>query len=240
MKQDASTQQQDEASKRAAAGRINLAQLAAKIPTRARYSEDGTRVYPDERLAGPAYSRWQSARGQQRQLLNQAGAAASRRQKLQAQMRTMAAEESQKHASAANQASVEAQQQNKRVKAIQDSLAIKDTTFKTALGKKSFLWEYVALENAAADPKNAKLWVFLWLIRAIFLLFELLPTIVKLATPLGEYDRQVHAHERMFALALDTNYRILEQREQLRQQTELQIAEQLVVKKPYCVCCVFL
>ena len=227
LKQEAATQQQEEASKRAAAGRINLVQLAAKIPTRARYSEDGTRVYPDERLAGPAYSRWQSTRGQQRQLLNQAGGAASRHQKLKEQMRTMAAEESRMRAGAANQASVEAKRESQRVKNIQDSLAIKDTEFKTALGKKSFLREYVALENAAADPANAKLWVFLWLIRAIFLLFELLPTIVKLATPLGEYDRQVHAHERMFALALDTNYRILEQREELRQQTELQIAEEL-------------
>ncbi len=61
----------------------------------------------------------------------------------------------------------------------------------------------------------------------MFFVIELLPTIVKLATPLGEYDRQLHAHEQMFALALDTNFRILQQREQLRQRTELVIAQRL-------------
>ncbi|UYZ58056.1 DUF4407 domain-containing protein [Hymenobacter latericus] len=88
-----------------------------------------------------------------------------------------------------------------------------------------FVREFTALEDASRG--NTGLFLMLWLIRAMFFIIELLPTIVKMVTPIGEYDRQLHAHEELFALALRTNYSIMEGRERLRQQTEQRIAEQL-------------
>lgn len=216
-KEDVSNQQRLANSKRAAAGKIDLNRLEARIPV----DDEG------KKLAGPAYTRWRQAVQARRALMQEAGVADSKAHKNRATMRTLAITESNSRRVAANQASVEAQQETSRIKKINDSLALKDQNIKSALAQKGFLREYVALTNASKDPKKGELGFLLWLIRGIMLVIELLPTIVKLATPIGEYDRQLHAHEQLFALALQTNYQIMQGREQLRQQTEQQIAEQL-------------
>ena len=95
------------------------------------------------------------------------------------------------------------------------------------LQKRGFVSEFVSMENAASQKENGSMLFFLWFIRILFFVIEILPTIVKLATPVGEYDHQLYAHEQMFALALRTNYKILEDREVVRQQTELNITNQL-------------
>ena len=95
------------------------------------------------------------------------------------------------------------------------------------LQKRGFVSEFVSMENAANQKENGSMLFFLWFIRILFFVIEILPTIVKLATPVGEYDHQLYAHEQMFALALRTNYKILEDRELVRQRTELNITSQL-------------
>lgn len=37
---------------------------------------------------------------------------------------------------------------------------------------------------------------FLWMIRLLFFIIEILPTVVKIVTPIGSYDRMVHAEEK--------------------------------------------
>lgn len=37
--------------------------------------------------------------------------------------------------------------------------------------------------------------MFLWLIRILFFIIEILPTIVKIVSPIGSYERMVHAEE---------------------------------------------
>lgn len=39
-------------------------------------------------------------------------------------------------------------------------------------------------------------WYFLWLIRLLFFIIELLPTVVKIVMPIGAYDRMVYAEEK--------------------------------------------
>ena len=37
---------------------------------------------------------------------------------------------------------------------------------------------------------------FLWMIRLLFFIIEILPTVVKIVTPVGSYDRMVQAEEK--------------------------------------------
>lgn len=39
-------------------------------------------------------------------------------------------------------------------------------------------------------------WYFLWLIRLLFFIIELLPTVVKIVMPIGAYDRMIYAEEK--------------------------------------------
>ncbi|SDL60936.1 protein of unknown function [Pedobacter steynii] len=80
---------------------------------------------------------------------------------------------------------------------------------------KSFIRDFVALENAAyaTEPRkndkeplkytNESLLSFLWLIRVLFFIIEILPTVAKIATPIGAYDRAIYAREKDFELLLE-------------------------------------
>lgn len=69
--------------------------------------------------------------------------------------------------------------------------------------KKGFVLRYMILEDLAefnsnkedADSRRA-VFLLLWLIRAIFILIEILPTIVKIVTPIGAYDRALFQREK--------------------------------------------
>ncbi len=82
-------------------------------------------------------------------------------------------------------------------------------------------------------------WYFLWLIRLLFFIIELLPTVVKIVMPIGAYDRMVYAEEKDMEKYLNSstyldrirNMHDMELRnheEQLRVQKE---AEQEIRKK---------
>jgi hypothetical protein len=74
--------------------------------------------------------------------------------------------------------------------------------------KKGFVLKFMILEDLASgkttqeNPEGYIMWVLLWLIRCIFILIELLPTIVKTVTPLGNYDLALWAEEQNFAKSL--------------------------------------
>lgn len=74
--------------------------------------------------------------------------------------------------------------------------------------KKGFVLKFMILEDLASgvstkeNPEGFIIWVLLWLIRCIFILVELLPTIVKTVTPLGNYDLALWAEEQNFAKSL--------------------------------------
>ena len=50
-------------------------------------------------------------------------------------------------------------------------------------------------KDANGNRTEATQWFALWLVRLVFLIVELLPKVVKIATPIGSYDRYVHAME---------------------------------------------
>ena len=86
----------------------------------------------------------------------------------------------------------------------------------------SFLRQFVALGHAAKTDGDVGF--PLWLIRTLFFIFEILPTLVKIMTPVGEYDWLLYTHEQDFATRLRTNLRILQDQEQQRQTAEAAIA----------------
>lgn len=94
-----------------------------------------------------------------------------------------------------------------------------------SLQKESFIRDYVALENAAkrkilvketkyinGEPQevnvykdaNEGMFKFLWLIRILFFVIEVLPTLAKIATPPGAYDRAIKKREDDYALDLES------------------------------------
>lgn len=48
-------------------------------------------------------------------------------------------------------------------------------------------------------------WYFLWLIRLLFFIIELLPTVVKIVMPIGAYDRMVYAEEKYMEKYLNSS-----------------------------------
>lgn len=71
-----------------------------------------------------------------------------------------------------------------------------DTTLK---GSKGLVRQYEALENAASQDETLKF--FLWLIRIVFFMIEIIPVLSKISTPIGDYDEAVRIHESGFAAA---------------------------------------
>lgn len=53
----------------------------------------------------------------------------------------------------------------------------------------------VSSQNPNNDGRTSSEGLFLWLIRLLFLIIEILPTVVKIATPYGEYDSLMEAIE---------------------------------------------
>ena len=76
------------------------------------------------------------------------------------------------------------------------------------------------------NPEAFTIWLLLWLIRVIFILVELLPTIVKTATPLGSYDLALWSEEQNFANSLTDG-----EQEYLEHQSKLRKLEQATMEK---------
>lgn len=128
-----------------------------------------------------------------------------------------------------NQLASEASERERKETARRDSLEKVNDIEKTDYRKKQadlgFVRQYVAMENAAKNDSGVMF--FLWVIRILFFTIEILPTIVKLKTPLGDYDRMLYNHELSFALSLENNLKILRRKEQIRLDTEISIATQV-------------
>lgn len=86
-----------------------------------------------------------------------------------------------------------------------------------------FTRQYVALNNAA---KNSDSLLFLmWLVRLGFFVIEILPTLYKLRTPLGDYDRAVYYREEMFNTELVTDFESKKTNEELRKASDEEISK---------------
>lgn len=93
-----------------------------------------------------------------------------------------------------------------------------------SLQQESFIRDYIALENAAKRTYDIKenriidgiekevvvtkyandgMLFFLWLVRILFFTIEILPTLAKIATPAGAYDRAIKKREDDYALELE-------------------------------------
>lgn len=89
-------------------------------------------------------------------------------------------------------------------------------------GLNGFTRQYVALNNAS---KNSSSLLFLmWLIRFGFFVIEILPTLYKLKTPLGDYDRAIYYGEEMFNIEITTDLESKKSVEDLRKSSDIEIA----------------
>jgi hypothetical protein len=91
--------------------------------------------------------------------------------------------------------------------------------------KKGFVLRFMVLENLATlnnpeIPEGATIFMLLWLIRILFFTIEILPTIAKMATPLGAYDRAIYRKEKDLELEFEQRTS-----EYLKQQKELRDIE---------------
>lgn len=59
------------------------------------------------------------------------------------------------------------------------------------------------IEEEEYNAEGATIFFLLWLIRILFFTIEILPTIAKIATPIGAYDRAIYRKERDIELELD-------------------------------------
>jgi hypothetical protein len=104
-----------------------------------------------------------------------------------------------------------------------------------------FSRRYRALNNAARNDNT--LLFLMWLIRLAFFVIEVLPTIYKLKTPIGDYDRAINSSEQKFkeelALELETSklinqnkskaeIEIIEKTEQHRKEKEIELNNLLI------------
>lgn len=73
--------------------------------------------------------------------------------------------------------------------------------------KKGFVLSFMVLESLATrtddNPEGNTIFMLLWLIRILFFTIEILPTIAKISTPLGAYDRAIYRKENDLELELD-------------------------------------
>ncbi len=76
------------------------------------------------------------------------------------------------------------------------------------------------VEEREYNPEGATIFMLLWLIRILFFTIEILPTIAKIATPLGAYDRAIYRKEKDLELELEQRTS-----EYLKQQKELRNIE---------------
>lgn len=76
------------------------------------------------------------------------------------------------------------------------------------------------VEEREYNPEGATIFMLLWLIRILFFTIEILPTIAKIATPLGAYDRAIYRKEKDLELELEQRTS-----EYLKQQKELREIE---------------
>jgi hypothetical protein len=99
----------------------------------------------------------------------------------------------------------------KTITSINTGLAAVDTAKKgfqdKIEDKKGFVLRFMVLENLATPnnpdiPEGATILMLLWLIRIIFFIIEILPTIAKIATPIGAYDRAIYSKEKDFEVEL--------------------------------------
>lgn len=134
-----------------------------------------------------------------------------------------------------------------------------------SLQQESFIRDYIALENAASRqiaytdsiqvnrgteqaPKykteyikktkyaNEGMMFFLWLVRVLFFVIEVLPTMAKIATPAGAYDRAIKKREDDYAMELEAktqDYLIMQQeiRNKIHQEQLLLLNDKTEIEK---------
>jgi hypothetical protein len=92
---------------------------------------------------------------------------------------------------------------NSDINKLNNSMKTKTTDYSIELKKSNrFINNFRVLEwavwrkNDSGGLSNPTELIFLWLIRLLFFIVEILPTVVKIATPIGTYDWRVHQEEK--------------------------------------------
>lgn len=135
---------------------------------------------------------------------------------------------------------------------IQDSLSAEKgkivSRFKTKSRQGNHFIQNFRILEYAVWKRDAKgnlptEWYFLWMVRLLFFIIEILPTVVKMATPIGSYDRMVYAEEQNLLSYLNSSsyvdgirnmhqleLQIYEEQLKLRQETELELKKRILKK----------
>ncbi len=106
------------------------------------------------------------------------------------------------------------QKQDALLKADQDSVVIKSANFKSEIDRlKGFDTQFTTLFLMP----NWGVQILKWLIFLALLVIEILPTYLKLKTPIGQYDRRMQEREDITALEIEKN---LDAEKEIREKTE--------------------
>ncbi len=87
-------------------------------------------------------------------------------------------------------------------------------------------------ENPDGSKEFASIFFLLWLIRILFFVIEILPTIVKIATPFGAYDMAIYEEEENFKnIKLPAAKKLLEEKLSHNNEMEKQEKERQLIKR---------
>lgn len=101
-----------------------------------------------------------------------------------------------------------------------NSIEIKKASYEKFIDSfDGFIIQWTALNNI----KNGWLIFFIWFIRLVFFVIEMLPTLAKVTTPVGSYDWAVYYTEINKKSFLESNRKLREKIEEIKSETEIEI-----------------
>lgn len=98
--------------------------------------------------------------------------------------------------------------------------------------KKGFVLRFMVLEDLAKWKDNEGgqgkyIFILLWLVRIIFLTIEILPTIMKIITPIGAYDRALNEKEKETRLILEQKSKAFIAHQEVLKSMEMEAEKEL-------------
>lgn len=84
----------------------------------------------------------------------------------------------------------------RKFRILEYAVNVKDTVYQTIAENTDSTSVASASVVKSVGLKHPTEFLFLWLIRVLFFIVEILPTVVKIVMPVGSYDRMVHAEEK--------------------------------------------
>ncbi|AKQ46403.1 hypothetical protein TH63_13465 [Rufibacter radiotolerans] len=213
-----------DALKYASQARIEKERALAKTYVQ-KYNPETNQTYIHQERRGRNWNTYLAKRNEEAQFKREARDWGAKKNKKAAEADALAEDYRANQKKLGESAEERKKRETARKDSLQDVIKKEKAEYEKKQKDRGFVRQYVAMENAAKS--DAGVWFFLWVIRILFFTIEILPTIVKLKTPLGDYDRKLFYHEKSFALSLANNLEVLRQKEKIRFDNEIAIAKQV-------------